>query len=98
MAFVKFRLNYILNKLDPKSFHLTNLLLHAVCSTLSLVIFTTLLGENRPRLSFIAAVIFSVHPVHTEAVSRQRHLVDYPLSVDNMIAFNYMFSGGRDCW
>ena len=63
-----YRLNYIFSELNPRPFHLTNLLLHSICSTLSLVIFATLLRENRPRLSFISAVIFSVHPVHTEAV------------------------------
>lgn len=63
------RLNYIFNGLDPRPFHLTNVLLHSICCTLSLVIFSTLLGETRPRLSFITAILFSVHPVHTEAVS-----------------------------
>lgn len=69
LTILSFRLNSMFGGLNPTHFHLTNVLLHSICCTLSLIVFATLLKESRPRLSFVSAVIFSVHPVHTEAVS-----------------------------
>ncbi len=68
---LSYRLNYLLDggSLNAKFYHLTNLLLHSICSLLSLIIFSIIFNENhQPRLSFISSIIFSIHPVHTEAV------------------------------
>lgn len=61
----------------PHTFHVTNIVLHAVASLLYLLLLNCLLRETgdgdsgwsvRPR-AIVAAVIFAVHPVHTECVS-----------------------------
>lgn len=57
------------DRLNAWDFHLTNLLLHSTVSCCSIVLFTKIFDETRPRLSFASSAIFAVHPVHTEAVS-----------------------------
>ncbi|KAJ8030652.1 Transmembrane and TPR repeat-containing protein 4 [Holothuria leucospilota] len=71
---------YLAGGLHPFLFHLCNVLLHAVISVLSLFIFGVLLGHGSlginqntilkcPRASLLCAILFAVHPVHTESVA-----------------------------
>ena len=63
-----FRLNYLLGGLEPWGYHAINVLLHAcVCSLYFLVCASCLGCGNRAALT--AALLFAVHPVHTEAVT-----------------------------
>ena len=48
-------------------FHLTNLILHTLNTILIFVILTRLTGDR--LISFIACLLFAVHPVHVEAVA-----------------------------
>ncbi|XP_013776748.2 transmembrane and TPR repeat-containing protein CG4050-like [Limulus polyphemus] len=61
-----FRLNYAVHGLQPLGYHMINVLLHAlVC-----VLYYRLCLLFLPRVvSFVAAILFSVHPIHTEAVA-----------------------------
>src|SRR5262249_4946052 len=52
---------------DAASFHAVNLLLHAAVTALVFVLARWLLES--PRAAGIAAALFAVHPVHTEAVT-----------------------------
>ncbi len=54
-------------ELNPFGYHLSNLLLHIVNSILVLRVLA--LAGVRRRLSFLAALIFLVHPIQTEAVA-----------------------------
>lgn len=62
------------------SFHVVNILLHAGISVLMVDVFSVLFGGLQytsrgrrlnlaPRSSLLAALLFAVHPVHTECVS-----------------------------
>ncbi len=64
---LSFALDYAAWGEDPFGFHLTNLILHAI-STFLLYLVCIRLIRNRPAALF-AALLFAVHPVHTEAVS-----------------------------
>ncbi|KAM9850674.1 protein O-mannosyl-transferase TMTC4 [Aulostomus maculatus] len=76
-----FRLNYLLaGGLHPVGFHVLNILLHAVISTLMIDVFAILIGgltydeksrieNNAPKTSLLAALLFATHPVHTESVA-----------------------------
>ncbi|MBI3269077.1 MAG: hypothetical protein HYZ53_08640 [Planctomycetes bacterium] len=56
--------NWALGPDDPRVFHAFNLLLHALNSTLLFLLLRRFgLG---PRASFLAALLFAVHPVHAE--------------------------------
>ena len=62
------------------SFHMVNILLHGGISVLMVDVFSVLFGGLQysskgrrlnltPRSSLLAALLFAVHPVHTECVS-----------------------------
>ena len=63
-----FRLNYMLHELQPLGYHLVNVLLHSAVCYLYVLLCGVVFGEVWPAL--IAGLLFAVHPLHTEAVSR----------------------------
>ena len=75
------RLNYLLaGGSHPIGFHVLNIVLHSIISTLMIDVFAILIGglaydgklqklNQAPKASFLAALIFAAHPVHTESVS-----------------------------
>ncbi|XP_069746588.1 protein O-mannosyl-transferase TMTC4 isoform X3 [Narcine bancroftii] len=94
LTVLTFRLNYLVaGGLHPIGFHLINIALHSVISAMMLDVFAVLLGglvhdekgkllNKAPKASFLAAVLFAVHPVHTESVSLAFHVmlkIDYRL-------------------
>lgn len=66
LTYSTFWLNYQLGGRDPIGYHLVNLLLHLACVWM-------LFGALRPlmpaKAAFIAAGIFAVHPIQSEAVN-----------------------------
>ncbi|MFC1674547.1 hypothetical protein ACFL1K_01440 [Candidatus Omnitrophota bacterium] len=51
----------------PFAFHLFSVLLHASCVLLIFILCNLIFGNR--AISFLAGLIFAVHPIHTEAVS-----------------------------
>ncbi|XP_058831025.1 protein O-mannosyl-transferase Tmtc3-like [Topomyia yanbarensis] len=66
LCVLTFRWNYLLHGLEPAGYHLVNVLLHTVVSLMYFRMCATLLSEVA---SFAAAMLFAVHPIHTEAVT-----------------------------
>jgi protein O-mannosyl-transferase len=71
VTFASFALNWRLGGGRPFSFHLFNLLLHAGATLLLYLLLESVLGASPPAkaIAFTAALVFAVHPLHTEAVS-----------------------------
>lgn len=67
LATTSFALDYALWGADPRGYHATNVLLHAA-ATLALLLLLRRLCAAGP-LPWVAAALFAVHPVHTEAVA-----------------------------
>ncbi len=67
LVFTSYALEYRFFGLDPKAYHVTNILLHLM-NTL-LVYIVIFLFTRKVWVSFIIAMIFGVHPVHVEAVA-----------------------------
>ena len=61
-----FALNYAAHGLAPWGFHVVNVLLHAGASVLFLAVLASLVPW---ATAVVAALLFAVHPVHTEAVA-----------------------------
>jgi hypothetical protein len=61
-----FRLNYLFSELSSASYHLLNVGLHSVVCVLFLRFCRLFLDKTS---SLVAALLFAVHPIHTEAVS-----------------------------
>lgn len=66
-TFVSFQINHAIHGLHPFGYHLVNLLLHIGSALLVLRIGRRLTGSL--AASFIAALLFAIHPLHTEAVA-----------------------------
>lgn len=68
LCVLTFKLNVWLFGMTPLYFHLVNVLLHAaVCCLLLVTCESCVFSEPGP--AFVSALLFAVHPVHTEAVS-----------------------------
>uniref|UniRef100_A0A3Q4FYV3 dolichyl-phosphate-mannose--protein mannosyltransferase n=1 Tax=Neolamprologus brichardi TaxID=32507 RepID=A0A3Q4FYV3_NEOBR len=62
------KLNIVLGGMTPLYFHIVNVCLHCTVTCLLMHVCQCHVFENR-RLAFVTALLFAVHPVHTEAVS-----------------------------
>ena len=71
VTFASLALNWIAAGYKPLGYHLVNLLLHAGVTVLLLLVLREVLTRLAAGelVSFAAAVLFAVHPIHTEAVS-----------------------------
>ena len=76
LTILSFRLNYLIHDLEPWGYHAVNVFLHTLCTILFwwlcriFVFRSDIVGNDSGALSIQAAIVFAVHPVHTEAVSR----------------------------
>ncbi|XP_029016223.1 protein O-mannosyl-transferase TMTC1 isoform X2 [Betta splendens] len=68
LCILTFKLNIILGGMTPLYFHLVNVCLHFAVTCLLMHTCQRCVFEDS-RLAFITALLFAVHPVHTEAVS-----------------------------
>ncbi len=64
---ISYAIDYHLSGLNPVSYHLSNILFHSV-SILFVYLITLSLLSNRIS-AFCAALLFAVHPVHTDSVT-----------------------------
>nr|CAD7585812.1 unnamed protein product [Timema genevievae] len=72
LCVLSFRLNYLLGGFRPWGYHLVNLLLHCLATSLVVRLASTLLPMDSaaPRLSVAATgLLFASHPIHVEAVA-----------------------------
>jgi protein O-mannosyl-transferase len=67
LTMLSFLLEYSIVGLRPFLYHLDNFTLHFLCSIL--VYFTLKLMLKEDKVPFLTAMLFAVHPVHTEAVA-----------------------------
>jgi tetratricopeptide (TPR) repeat protein len=77
--------------LSPWGFHLVNIFLHSGISVLVFLILLKLLresGYSSPLIpAFIAAVLFAVHPIHTESVAWVAGVIDLSFAFFALLAF-----------
>ncbi len=75
-------------ELNPIPYHLVNILLFACCVMLLFRFVHQLLGKEQLSVAFIAALLFAVHPIHTEVVANVK-------SSDELWCFFFAFLGLR---
>ncbi|KAM4747156.1 protein O-mannosyl-transferase TMTC3 [Rhinophrynus dorsalis] len=94
LTVLTFRFNYLFSELNAVSYHLLNLLLHAVVCVIFLKVCRLFLDT---RTSLIAALLFAVHPIHTEAVTGVVGRAELLSSIFLLAAFlSYTKSKGSD--
>jgi protein O-mannosyl-transferase len=71
VTFATLALNWRIGGARPFGFHIFNLILHAAATLLLYLLLQALLGASPPAeaVAFAAALVFAVHPLHTEAVT-----------------------------
>lgn len=67
LTMLSYCLDYERSQLNPKSYHVTNLMLHLL-NVLLVFCFIWLLTKQK-WVAFITALLFSVHPMHVESVA-----------------------------
>jgi tetratricopeptide (TPR) repeat protein len=100
---ISFMLSYALFGLAPWGFHFVNVLLHAGVTLLVFLISSRLFqaaNPSAPRFSpvlpFMAAVLFAVHPIHTEVVAWVGGVTDLSFSLFFLLAlYLYILSAER---
>ncbi|MGD0884091.1 MAG: tetratricopeptide repeat protein [Thermodesulfovibrionales bacterium] len=97
-----FMFNYYVFGLRPWGFHLVNILFHCGVSVLVFLIIQRLLTGHNSSVSsvylsppFIAAMLFAVHPIHTEAVTWISGLPDVSFPFFYLLSF-YLYVSFRD--
>ncbi|XP_062914305.1 protein O-mannosyl-transferase TMTC1 [Mobula hypostoma] len=68
LCILTFKLNILLGGMNPLYFHMVNVGLHCAVTLLLLHTCDKAVFRDR-RLAFFAALVFAMHPVHTEAVT-----------------------------
>ncbi|XP_067351826.1 protein O-mannosyl-transferase TMTC1 isoform X5 [Channa argus] len=66
LCILTFKLNIMLGGMTPLHFHMVNICLHCVVTCLLMYTCESCVFEDS-RLAFVTALLFVVHPVHTEA-------------------------------
>lgn len=71
VAFGSYALNWALGGANPFGYHFLDLLLHAAVTLLLYLLLRQLLEDLQQgtTIAWVAALIFAVHPIHTEAVA-----------------------------
>ena len=71
LTFATFALNWKLGGPKPIGYHLLNILLHAGATWLLYILLVELLNSvpDGKTIAFVAALLYAVHPIHTEAVA-----------------------------
>ncbi|KAK6636502.1 hypothetical protein RUM43_010163 [Polyplax serrata] len=107
LCVLSFRLNYFLGGgFRPFGFHLVNVLLHAICTFLVVKLARKFFhGKNFPV--FVCGFLFSLHPIHTEAVAGVVGRADIAacifyiisfLSYLNHVRFRVILTNPRGCY
>jgi Tfp pilus assembly protein PilF len=71
VTFATFALNLVAGGAHPFGYHLLNLLLHALVTLLLYAVLRKLLEsvQQGATIAWVTALLFAVHPIHTEAVA-----------------------------
>jgi len=88
VAFATLALNWAIGGAEPFGYHLLNLLLHAGATWLLYILLQELLGDfpEGKTVAFAAALLYAVHPIHTEAVA-------WVVGRAELLAAGFLFAG-----
>ena len=84
LSLVMFAAEWQLGSGDPGISHIMNLLVYAGCVILLFFFLDALFERKRTAVAFIAALLFAVHPIHTEVVANIK-------SRDELLCFFFAF-------
>lgn len=100
-----FLLNYHVFGLEPWGFHLSSLLVHGLVTVVVFLVLCLLLEGRKGRLAddpqglfpaFAGALVFAIHPVHTEAVAWVSAVSDLHVTLFFILSF-YFYARSKGC-
>lgn len=96
LMYIIYMADYHVFGMNPWGFHITNLIFHAGTAVLVFLIVMLLAGSKQSYLpAFASAIVFAVHPVHTEAVAWIGGLPELSFSFFYLLSFYlYGMAGG----
>ncbi|CAB1345814.1 unnamed protein product [Coregonus sp. 'balchen'] len=100
LCILTFKLNILLGGMTPLYFHVVNVCLHCAVTCLLMHTCDRCVFDD-PRLAFLTALLFAVHPIHTEASPvcvEQIRPGDSRGEVDDTAESPSFTVGGRDGW
>ncbi len=83
-SFIMFAVEKELFGFNPTTGHLINIILFSACVVLLFLFLDRLLEHKKTVIAFIAALLFAVHPIHTEVVANIK-------SRDELLCFFFAF-------
>ena len=88
VTFATLALNWALSGAEPLGYHLLNLILHLGVTWLLYILLQGLLGYSPEgkTVAFVAALLYAVHPIHTEAVT-------WAVGRAELLAAGFLFAG-----
>ena len=101
MAYVLYSLVYAVAGTAPWAYHLLNVILHGGTAVLAFLIGRQLLGADAARPlwrspAFLVALLFAVHPIHTEPVAWAAGIFDLSCAFFYLLAFYLVIRRGSD--
>lgn len=94
-----YMVNYHIFGLRPWGFHLVNILLHTAVSLLvflvAVFLFRKLKSTSYLAPSFIAAILFATHPIHTEVVTWVAGIPDLSFTLLYLLSF-YLYARSQE--
>ncbi len=67
LAIASYAMNYAVNGLSPRGYHVVNIALHAIVCVLLYSLVLALFRDA--RMALMSGILFAVHPIHTEVVA-----------------------------
>ena len=88
VAFATLAVNWAVSGTEPAGYHLLNLILHAGATWLLYILLQELLRSSQEgkTAAFVAALLYAVHPIHTEAVA-------WAVGRAEILAAGFLFAG-----
>jgi len=91
IAVFSFAIDYSLWKLNPSGYHFSNIIIHSINVILIYIIVLIVLKSN--EVAFVAGLLFSVHPIHSETVATFLGRSDLLTTFFLLLAFLSYLSG-----
>ena len=90
LSLVLFAAEFQVWELSPAGYHFMNILLFAGCVVLLFLFLYELFERKKIGVAFVAALLFALHPIHTEVVANIK-------SSDELLSFLLAFTGLLIC-
>lgn len=91
LSFIVFMMQFFLLGISPCGYHLTNMIAHTMVTVMvffiAISLFRQMFNENIIVFPAVAALLFAVHPIHTEAVAWISAITELLMSFFYLLSF-----------